>query len=110
MSYRHRRAFFDPDTIQEMTRWADTIVKNDPSFKDYAGAPFEIGEELATIDTAIYLFNENKPLTMLLKLRRHYLMQLRTAYFAGVRATELTMLNFLKGIRERNDARGLRPT
>jgi hypothetical protein len=110
MSYRKRHAFFDPDTIQQLERWADIIVRNDPSFQDYAGAPIAIGEELATIDIGLYLFTKNPKLTLLMKLRRKYLSQLRTAYFAGERASELTMLNFLKGIRESHDARGLRPT
>jgi len=110
MSYRGRRAFFDPETLYQMERWADTIVRQDSSFKDYAGAPIEIGEELATIDTALFLFSGHKNLALFLKLRRKYLIQLRTAYFAGVRATELTMLNFLKGVRTDQSARGLRPT
>jgi hypothetical protein len=110
MSYRRRRAFFDPETFQQIERWADIIMKNDPSFHDYAGAPIEIGEELATLDMALFLLPKQQTLTLLLKLRRKYLIQLRTAHFAGVDATEMTVLNFLKGIGGQRTASGIRPT
>jgi hypothetical protein len=110
MSYRRKRAFYDPETMNVMGRWADIIVEKDSAFQDYAGAPLEIGEELATLDMALFLLPKQRYLSLLLKLRRKYLIQLRTANFAGVRASELTILNFLKGVVPNRVASGLRPT
>ena len=92
---------FDLDQyIRSTVTWAETIVKEDPEWKDYSGiGPY--GRELASIDVALkYVIQDDPILRIFLKLRRAHIMQLRKSHFAGVLANQITMLAFIKGAKQ----------
>jgi len=96
---RRRRGYMDIKDLAIAESWASTIAERDPDYKDYAGAPWEIGEALAHIDVWLYILPDDHPLKPLLKLDRLFLIQEKKAYFAGERAGEISILGFLKGGR-----------
>lgn len=77
--------------------WAEQIAAKDSDYTDYAGGSEAIGYSLARIDTMLFLLPKDNPLTILLKLQRTYLTQIKKAIFATVKTGEISQLGFLKG-------------
>jgi len=92
-----RRSYYDIEIFRRTATWAEEIVWKDPVFQDYAGAPWEIGDRMATIDVFLKYLIKNPQYRLLMKLLRAYLLQKKKAFFAGVIANQITMLAFLKG-------------
>jgi hypothetical protein len=82
---------------RERISMSQKISKGDKDYAEYAGAPFIIGEEIATIKTAISCVPLPKEVIAMLKLRLHYLDQLRKAAFSGERADIVSILGFILG-------------
>jgi len=98
---RRRRNYLGVEEMRKAESWASQIADRDPDYRDYAGAPWEIGKKLARIDIWLYLLPDDHPFKFLLKLRRLCLIQEKKAFFAGERAGEISILGFLKGGRRR---------
>jgi len=93
-----RKAKYDPDTmLRFQVSWAEQIAAKDGDYTDYAGGSEEIGLKLARIDTMLLLLPKDNPLTILLKLQRTYLIQVKKAIFATIKTGEISQLGFLKG-------------
>jgi len=92
-----KKGYMDIRDLATSEAWASTIAEGDSDYRDYAGAPWEIGEALAHIDVWLYILPEDHPLKPLLKLDRLFLIQEKKAYFAGEKAGEISILGFLKG-------------
>jgi len=99
MMVRRRRGYLDIEEMARAESWSSIIASRDPDYRDYAGAPWEIGRALAHIDVWLYILPDDNPLKPLLKLERLFLIQEKKAYFAGERAGEISILGFLKGGR-----------
>ena len=93
-----KKARYDPDTMLRIqVSWAEQIAAKDSDYTDYAGASEEVGLKLARIDTILHLLPKGNPLTILLKLKRLYLIQVKKALFATIKTGEISQLGFLKG-------------
>lgn len=94
-----KKSTYDIEVFRRTATWAEEIVAKDQVYQDYAGAPMDIGDSLASIDICLkYLINDENMRT-LIKLYRAYLIQKKKAFFAGILANQITMLAFLKGGR-----------
>lgn len=93
-----RKTKYDSDTmLRFQVSWAEQIAAKDGDYTDYAGASEEVGLKLARIDTMLHLLPKENPLTVLLKLKRLYLIQTKKAIFATIKTGEISQLGFLKG-------------
>jgi len=87
----------DYELFRRTRSWAEEIVWKDPVFQDYAGAPWDIGDQMATIDVLLEYLVANPQARLILKLVRTFLLQKKKAFYAGVKADPIATLAFLKG-------------
>jgi len=92
-----KRSYNRDELLRYQVSWAEQIGAKDSDYRDYAGASEEVGLKLARIDTMLHLLPKNNLLTMLLKLQRVYLIQVKKAIFATIKTGEISQLGFLKG-------------
>jgi len=92
-----RRSFRSDELMRYQVSWAEQIAAKDTDYRDYAGADEMSAFKLAKIDLMLFLLPQDHTLIPLLKLARIYLIQRKKAFFASVKAGELSQLGFIKG-------------
>ena len=95
-----RRTYDTFEAIRRKAGMGERLGAKDHEYGDYAGASFELGEKMATVDTMLKNGLIPKDMVPLVKLYRSFLNQHRKAFFAGVGCDVITKLGMMLGVKD----------